>query len=97
MNRGAGQGDVYGSTACGLSLGERVVEHRHRFRGTREDAGTAEADGAVDEWFIDDGQGGCRVQQEEWTEGLLTLLTWPAGKLIHRFDTRFAAEYAAMF
>jgi len=28
---------------------------------------------------------------------LLTLLTWPAGKLIHRFDTRFAAEYAAMF
>ena len=47
--------------------------------------------------FIDDGQGGCRVHQEEWTEGLLTLLTWPAGKLIHRFDTRFAAEYAAMF
>ncbi|MBD3644612.1 MAG: SRPBCC domain-containing protein [Alcanivorax sp.] len=47
--------------------------------------------------FIDDGQGGCRVHQEEWTEGLLTLLAWPAGKLIHRFDTRFAAEYAAMF
>ena len=57
VNRGAGQGDVYGSTACGLSLGERVVEHRRRFRGTREDAGTVEADGAVDEWFVDDGQG----------------------------------------
>ncbi|EKF75020.1 hypothetical protein A11A3_06186 [Alcanivorax hongdengensis A-11-3] len=47
--------------------------------------------------FIDDGEGGCRVHQEEWTEGLLTLLSWPAGRLIHRFDTRFAAEYAALF
>ncbi len=56
VNRGAGQGDVYGSTACGLSLGERVLEHRERFNGTREDIATTEAAGAVDEWFIDDGQ-----------------------------------------
>lgn len=47
--------------------------------------------------FVDDGQGHCRIHQEEWTEGLLTLLAWPAGKLIHRFDSRFAAEYAAAF
>lgn len=47
--------------------------------------------------FMDAEDGSCQVHQEEWTEGLLTLLSWPAGKLIHRFDTRFAAEYAGMF
>ena len=48
--------------------------------------------------FLDDDNGNCRVHQEEWTEGLLTpLVGWPAGKVIHRFDPRFAAEYAAMF
>jgi hypothetical protein len=47
--------------------------------------------------FIDDGEGGCRVHQEEWSEGLMTLLTLPAGRLIHRFDQRFAREFAAMF
>ena len=46
---------------------------------------------------IDDGEGGCRVHQEEWSEGLMTLLTLPAGRLIHRFDQRFAREFAAMF
>ena len=46
VNRGAGQGDVYGSTSCALGLGERLFEHRTRFGAN-----------AVDEWFIDDGQG----------------------------------------
>ena len=47
--------------------------------------------------FIDDGEGGCRVHQEQWSEGVMTLLTLPAGRLIHRFDQRFAREFAAMF
>ncbi|KYZ88140.1 hypothetical protein A3Q32_01680 [Alcanivorax sp. KX64203] len=47
--------------------------------------------------FIDDDEGGCRLHQEEWSEGAMTLLTLPFGKLIHRFDRRFAAEFAAMF
>lgn len=47
--------------------------------------------------FIDDGQGECRVHQEEWSEGALTLLTLPLGRVLHRFDQRFAAEFAALF
>lgn len=47
--------------------------------------------------FIDDGEEGCRVHQEEWTDNLMTLATLPAARLIHRFDQRFAAEFAAMF
>ncbi len=47
--------------------------------------------------FIDDGQGGCRVHQEEWTDGLLTLLPWSAGHRSHRFVTRFTSGYSATF
>lgn len=47
--------------------------------------------------FIDDGDGGCHVHQEEWSENLMTLATLPTARLIHRFDQRFAAEFAAMF
>lgn len=47
--------------------------------------------------FMDDGEGGCRIHQEEWTEGLLTPLGLPAGPLIKRFDMGFADELAAQF
>jgi hypothetical protein len=47
--------------------------------------------------FLDDGQGECRVHQEEWSEGALTVLTLPLGGLLHRFDQRFAEAFAALF
>lgn len=48
--------------------------------------------------FMDDDDGNCRVHQEEWTEGAMTpLVGWTVGKIISRFNTRFGAEYAAMF
>lgn len=39
----------------------------------------------------------CRIHHEEWSEGLMTFLVWPAGKLIRKFNNRFARELAAMF
>ena len=58
VNRGAGQGDVYGPTNSSLALGERVLEHRQRFAIAQQgqQGQVALGAGAVDEWFIDDGQ-----------------------------------------
>ena len=51
VDRGAGQGDVYGSTSCALALGERMQEHSGRFRAFQQlEAGSPS--GAVEEWFI---------------------------------------------
>lgn len=51
-NRGAGQGDVYGSSTSSLTLGGHVAEHRRTFAASRPQ----QPMGAVDEWFTDDGQ-----------------------------------------
>lgn len=56
VNRGAGQGDVFGSANSALALGERVLEHRERFPGMCSTSAPLSGPGAVDEWFIDDGQ-----------------------------------------
>ncbi len=47
--------------------------------------------------FIPAEDGGCRIHHEEWSEGIVTLLAWPAGRLIKRFNDRFARELAEMF
>ena len=47
--------------------------------------------------FIPVSDSSCRIHHEEWSEGLMTLLVWPAGRLIRKFNDRFAAELAAMF
>lgn len=47
--------------------------------------------------FIATEDGGCRIHHEEWSEGIVTLLAWPAGRLIQRFNDRFARELAEMF
>ncbi len=47
--------------------------------------------------FIPVGDDHCRIHHEEWSEGLMTLLAWPAASLIRRFNDRFARELAAMF
>jgi hypothetical protein len=39
----------------------------------------------------------CRIHHEEWSEGALTLMLWPVGHWIRRFNDRFARELAAMF
>ena len=51
-DRGAGQGDVFGGTQAALVLGGATDNHRERMR-TAADGGRL---GAVDEWYIDDGQ-----------------------------------------
>ena len=51
-DRGAGQGDVFGSTHSSLTLGRHMVQHRERFCEARPQ----QPSGATDEWFIDDGQ-----------------------------------------
>ncbi len=47
--------------------------------------------------FIPVDENSCRIHHEEWSEGLMTLLVWPAGKLIQKFNNRFATELASMF
>ena len=47
--------------------------------------------------FIDLGDGRSRIHQEEWSEGVATLLMWPVGKLINRFNQQMAKELEAMF
>lgn len=47
--------------------------------------------------FVPVSDGSCRIHHEEWSEGLMTLLVWPAARLIRRFNDRFASELAAMF
>lgn len=47
--------------------------------------------------FIDLGDGRCRIHQEEWSEGGATLLMWPLGRQISRFNRHMATELAAMF
>jgi len=47
--------------------------------------------------FVPYADGACRIHHEEWSEGLMTLLVWPAGKLIRKFNDRFARELASMF
>lgn len=47
--------------------------------------------------FIPADDGGCRIHHEEWSEGAMTLLAWPASRLIQRFNDRFARELAEMF
>lgn len=39
----------------------------------------------------------CRIHHEEWSEGALTLMLWPVGRWIRRFNERFARELAGMF
>lgn len=47
--------------------------------------------------FIDLGDGRCRIHQEEWSEGVATLLMFPVGKLIGKFNQQMADELQAMF
>lgn len=47
--------------------------------------------------FIPAGEDRCRIHHEEWSEGAMTLVAWPAGRLIRRFNQRFASELSAMF
>ena len=51
-DRGAGQGDVFGSTHSSLTLGRHMAQHRQRFCEARPQ----QPSGATDEWFVDDGQ-----------------------------------------
>jgi len=61
VDRGAGQGDVYGSTSCALALGERMQEHSGRFRAVQQ-LEEASPSGAVEECFIDEGQAFVRLE-----------------------------------
>ena len=64
VNRGAGQGDVFGSALASLSQGERVLQHRTRMRDSR-------VFGCVDEWYIDDGQGVVLLEHADaWLKSL---------------------------
>ena len=66
-DRGAGQGDVYGSTHSSLALGRRMLQHRERFSQTRPNQPT----GAADEWFIDDGQAFVKPElAESWLQSV---------------------------
>lgn len=47
--------------------------------------------------FVPVDEESCRIHHEEWSEGPLTLMLWPVGPLIRRFNDRFARELAAMF
>lgn len=47
--------------------------------------------------FIPVDQGSCRIHHEEWSEGLVTILAFPVGGLITKFNEQFAGELAAMF
>ena len=51
-DRDAGQGDVFGGTKAALVVGGATENHRERMRVVA-DGGLL---GAVDEWYIDDGQ-----------------------------------------
>lgn len=75
VNLGAGQGDVYGFTSCALSLGERIEGHRLRFRNT-QGRGESDATGAVEEWFVDDGQGFVRLELADmWLQSVDKAIT----------------------
>lgn len=41
--------------------------------------------------------GSCRIHHEEWSEGVVSLLTLPVAGALRRFNDRFARELAAMF
>ena len=56
INRGAGQGDVFGSSSSSLALGERIQEHRQRHQEAVRQQINSETSLAVDEWYVDDGQ-----------------------------------------
>lgn len=47
--------------------------------------------------FVPVDDGACRIHHEEWSEGFMTILVWPVGKLIKKFNDRFAKELASMF
>ena len=53
VDRGAEQGDTLGPLQASLALGERMHQGRDVFRAS---AGAQNLEGAVDEWFMDDGQ-----------------------------------------
>ena len=66
-DRGAGQGDVYGATTSSLVLWEAIQQHRGRMCSAMESVRT----GAVDEWYIDDGQGFVSVAlAERWLKSI---------------------------
>ena len=56
VDRGAEQGDTFGSTQASLALGDSMDEARNSFTVSTEDRRGDTGIGAVDEWFIDDGQ-----------------------------------------
>jgi hypothetical protein len=41
--------------------------------------------------------GSCRIHHEEWSEGVISLLTLPVTRRLRAFNERFARELAAMF
>lgn len=47
--------------------------------------------------FIPADNGHCHIHHEEWSEGLMTVLAFPAAGLIRKFNDRFAAELSSMF
>lgn len=47
--------------------------------------------------FIPTAEDHCRIHHEEWSEGVVTLLAWPAAGLIRQFNEAFARQLAAMF
>jgi hypothetical protein len=66
-NRGAGQGDVFGSTMSSLTLGGHVAVHRESWAQSRPQQPT----GAADEWFIDDGQAFVKPQlADRWLQSV---------------------------
>ena len=66
-DRGAGQGDAFGSTQSSLTLGGHMVTHRQRFAQSQPQGPS----GAVDEWFIDDGQGFVKPHlAERWLQSV---------------------------
>ena len=76
-DRGAGQGDVFGGTTASLVLGESMEAHRTRMQAIVGGART----GAVDEWFIDDGQGLVLAEHaESWLKSVDAAITSFGGR-----------------
>lgn len=47
--------------------------------------------------FIDLGNDQSRIHQEEWSDGLATIMMLPVGRLISRFNRQMASELEALF
>ena len=88
-DRGAGQGDVYGSSTSSLTLGGRIMEHRASFAQAR----SQQPCGAVDEWFIDDNQSFVKPEvTEAWLQSVDRAIAAFGGERAHGEECKSTAR-----